>query len=109
MGVKSIVDRIEAIFAKACNFDVSGFAKAEIVTPELVHDLANLSDEDRKNLKKLGYEFKWFSVNMTDGLIFRWIIDKRNHIFYTQRLYFNGGNRHGRTGCEASSEEPGTH
>ena len=110
MGVKkSILDRVETIFAKACNFDVSGFAKPEVVTPELAYDLAHLSDTDRKNLKKLGYEFKWFNVEMTDGLIFRWVIEKRNRIFYTQRLYFNGGKANGWTGCEASSEEPGAH
>ena len=98
MGVKSIVDRVESLFSKACNFDVTGFAKVEAVTPDMIQDLAHLSDTDRKNLKKLGYEFKWFNTEMTDGLIFRWVIEKPRRIFYTQRLYFNGGSdKHGRT------------
>lgn len=91
MGVKkSIVDRVLTLFDKDTNFDTSGFLKYDLINDDLVYDLAHLNETDRKNLKKLGFEFKWFNAEMTDGLIFYWVIDKPKKIFYTRKLYFNG-------------------
>lgn len=90
MGVKDIVDQVNHIFSKSDNFDISGFAVDEVVTDDLVYALSHLSEKDRKNLKKCGYEFKWFDVDMTDGLIFRWVIEKPKKVFFTRRIYFNG-------------------
>ena len=86
---KNICDRVEKIFAKKANFDESGFALPDLVTFDIAHDLGHLSDADRQNLKKLGYEFKWFDREMTDGIIFRWVFEDNRRLSYVQKLYFN--------------------
>ena len=86
---KSIVDRIGMIFAKKSNFDESGFVHADLVTPELAHDLGHLSDKDRKDLKKLGYGFKWFNADLSDGIIFKWVTEGSKRSSYILKLYFN--------------------
>lgn len=108
MGL-SIVDRVGKLFSSAKNFDISGFAYSELVSDELQYDLGHLSEKDRKSLKKLGYEFKWFNADMTEGLIFIWIVEKPKKIFYTRRLYFNGKeDKNGRKRPEAASVDSGT-
>ena len=87
--MKNIVDRIENLFAKKSNFDESGFVRSELVTPKLAYDLGHLSDSDRKAMKKLGYEFKWFNADMTDGIVFRWVTEGPKRSFYILKLYFN--------------------
>lgn len=86
---KSICDRVEKIFAKKANFDESGFALLDLVTFDVLHDLSHLSDDERKKLKMLGFEFKWFNREMTDGFIYRWVIEKDKRLSYILRLYFN--------------------
>lgn len=89
VGKKNIVDRVEKIFAKKANFDESGFALPDLVTADVAHDLGHLSDADRKLLKKLGFEFKWFDREMTDGIIFRWTFEDNRRKSYILKLYFN--------------------
>ena len=90
MGVKSVVDRIETIFSKKENFDESGFAYADLVTPELAEALGNLGEKDVKRLERLGYGFNWFDTGRTDGIIFKTIRDKGSRkAGYVRRMYFN--------------------
>ena len=89
MGVKSIVDRIEEIFDKKTNFDESGFAYADLVTPSLAEALGNLGEKDLKKLLKLGYGFNWFDRSRGDGIIFKMIREKPRRAGYVRRLYFN--------------------
>ena len=86
---KNICDRVEKIFAKKANFDESGFALLDLVTSDVALDLCHLCEADRKNLKKLGYEFKWFDREMTDGIIYRWVIEDNRRKSYVLKLYFN--------------------
>lgn len=86
---KNICDRIERIFSTKSNFDESGFALVDLVTSDIAYDLCHLNDADRKNLKKLGFEFKWFKPDMTDGMIYRWVIEDNRRKSYVLKLYFN--------------------
>lgn len=83
MGLKSVVEQIEAIFSKKENFDESGFANFE-----LVESLERFNDKDIKNLEKLGYGFHWFNEAKTDGIVYKQICEKPR-IRYVRRLYFN--------------------
>ena len=89
MGVKSIVDQVEKIFSKFGNFDESGFAKADLVTPEIAEALGNLSYEERMMFRKLGYEFSWLNLEQSDGIITKWFPGKHRGARYSLRLYFN--------------------
>lgn len=90
MGVKSVAEQVETIFSKKENFDESGFAYADLVTPELAEALGHLDDKDRRKLERLGYGFNWFDTGRTDGIIFKTIHDKGSRkAGYVLRMYFN--------------------
>ena len=89
MGVKSVAERVETIFSKKENFDESGFAYADLVTPELAEALGHLDDKDRRKLERLGYGFNWFDEEMTDGILFRTVREGSRRNGYVRRLYFN--------------------
>jgi len=89
MGVKSLTDRIEEIFDKKTNFDESGFAYADLVTPDLAEALGHLSDKDERKLERLGYGFNWFDAEHTDGILFKMIRERPRKAGYVRRLYFN--------------------
>ncbi len=88
MGVKvSLADRIDRIFSRQANFDISGFCDADLVTPELADDLINMSSDERKELLRRGYGFSWFKADASDGII--WKTYKQGAIHSTLKLYYN--------------------
>lgn len=86
MGV-SLPDRIDRIFARPANFDISGFCDADLVTPKLADDLIHMSKEDRKELLHRGYGFSWFRPDASDGIVYK--AYKQGSIHGTLKLYYN--------------------
>lgn len=72
MGVTpSLADRIDRIFARMTNFDISGFCNPDLVTPELADAIINMTSEDRKELLHRGYGFSWFKPDASDGIVYK--------------------------------------
>ena len=87
--VSNLVKRIENIFSDMGNFDESGFVHPELVTPELAKDLWKMSDKDREALIKRGYEFHWFKLDLSDGMVTKWIKSPKKWVSYSLHLYYN--------------------
>ena len=88
MGL-NVVDFVDQIFAKPGNFDISGFANSDLVTPELAERLGRLTEQEIIKLEKRGYRFYWFNRQMTDGIICKWYAGKTRGARYNLNLYFN--------------------
>ena len=86
MGL-SLPGKIERIFAKQDNFDVSGFCRTEILTADFLKELSRMSREDREELLRRGYGFSWFKTNTSDGIIWKRVNHGKLH--YTLKIYFN--------------------
>ena len=86
-GQSNLLVCIDKLFSKPANFDDSGFVKAELITPELASALSHISDTDKKQLMRHGYEFICFS-GMEDALIFKYVRESpKKH--YGLKLYYN--------------------
>lgn len=86
MGL-NLPDRIDRIFAREGNFDISGFFNAELMTADFVKALSRMSREDREELLRRGYGFSWFKTNTSDGIIWKRVNHGKLH--YTLKIYFN--------------------
>ena len=86
MGL-SLADRLDRIFTKETNFDISGFCRADLVTPELADALIHMTSEDRKELLHRGYGFSWFKPDASDGIVYRGY--KHGSIHGVLKLYYN--------------------
>ena len=86
MGL-SLPGKIERIFAKEDNFDISGFCRTELLTADLVKELAHMSRDERETLLEKGYGFSWFKTDTSDGILWKRVSHGKLH--YTLKIYFN--------------------
>ena len=73
MGLTALLEEFNAIFRNPENFDITGLAKAGVVSPELIDQICSLSLKDEQHFTRVGYSFHWFDPNKNEGLIAKWI------------------------------------
>lgn len=86
MGV-NLAERIDGIFRKPENFDISGFCHADLVTPALVDAIIAMTPEERKELLRMGYGFSRFKPDASDGIIFK--MYRKGSACEIRKLYYN--------------------
>lgn len=90
MGM-TLVEKLNKIFAKRTNFDISGMCDPELVTVELARELADAytSPGGWHNLAKAGYDIHRFSGYKADsGIVGKWVEYGKSHehlkLYYDQ-------------------------
>ena len=87
MGQIDVVKRLKEIFADEDNFDESGFAKAELVTPEFAEGLTNISEADLRKLLKMEFWFSYFTNDKSAGIVHHSVEKKKR--YYMLKLYYD--------------------